>query len=80
MRNRTSDLRVPWQNIRARNPKVWGSIPHGDSEFFSFSHARDKTKNIFNYFFSVLKTYYLALPMDIGLSHLERKGVHIITS
>ena len=23
---------------------------------------------------------YLALPMDIGLSHLERKGVHIITS
>ena len=23
------------------------SIPHGDSEFFSLSHARDKTKNIF---------------------------------
>ena len=52
----------------------------GTQNFFSFSHARDKTKNIFNYFFSVLKTYYLALPMDIGLSHLERKGVHIITS
>ena len=81
MRNRTSDLRrIPWQNIRARNPKVRGSIPHGDSEFFSFSHARDKTKNIFNYFFSVLKTYYLALLMDIVLSHLERKGVHFITS
>ena len=23
-----------WQSIRARNPKVWGAIPHGDSEFF----------------------------------------------
>ena len=25
-----------WQNIGARNPKVWGSIPHRDSDFFSF--------------------------------------------
>ena len=33
------------------NPKVWGSTPRGDSEFFSFSHARDKTKNIFFSFF-----------------------------
>ena len=24
------------QNIGARNPKVWGSIPHRDSDFFSF--------------------------------------------
>ena len=23
-----------WQGIGGRNPKVWGSIPHGDSEFF----------------------------------------------
>ena len=23
-----------WWRIEARNPKVWGSIPYGDSEFF----------------------------------------------
>ena len=28
--------------LRARNPKVWGSIPHGNSKFFSLSHARRK--------------------------------------
>ena len=33
----------------ACNPKVWGSIPLGDSDFFSMSHAPDKTKNIFLY-------------------------------
>ena len=32
-----------WQCIGARNPKVWGSIPHG-LRIFSLSHARDKTK------------------------------------
>ena len=80
MRNRTWDLRIPWQNIRARNAKVWGSIPHGDSEFFSFSHARDKTKNIFNYFFSVLKTYYLALPMDIGLMPHSHQSLNMFKS
>ena len=26
-----------------RNPKVWGSIPHEDSELFLCSHARDKS-------------------------------------
>ena len=45
-----------WLSIRARNPKVWGLIPHGDSEFF---RARDKTKNIFLYFVTKLKTYHL---------------------
>ena len=44
-----------WWSIGARNP-----IPHGDSEFFSFSHARDKTKNIFLYFFTELDTYHLS--------------------
>ena len=49
MRNRTSDLWIPHSDALslshrdstvskvyygARNPKVWGSIPHGDSEFF----------------------------------------------
>ena len=36
-----------WLRARALergNPKVRGSIPHGDSEFFSLCHARDKTK------------------------------------
>ena len=27
--------------IRALNPKVWGSIPYGDSRIFCLSHARD---------------------------------------
>ena len=36
-------------NFGARNLKFWGSIPHGDSEFFSLSYALDKTKkNIFS--------------------------------
>ena len=36
-------------NFGARNLKVWGSIPHWDSEFFSLSYALDKTKkNIFS--------------------------------
>ena len=38
-----------WQSVGAQNLKVWGLIPHGDSEFFSLSHACDKTKNIFLY-------------------------------
>ena len=42
---------------------VWGSIPYGDSEFFSLSQARDKTKNIFLYFFSKPKTYHLSYSM-----------------
>ena len=35
----------------------------GDSEFFSLSQARDKTKNIFLYFFSKPKTYHLSCSM-----------------
>ena len=33
-----------WLSISAWNPKIQGLIPHGDSEFFSLSHARDKRK------------------------------------
>ena len=36
-----------WKSIWARNSKVWGSIPHGNSQFFSLSHIHDKVKNIF---------------------------------
>ena len=45
------DIEVKKQidSVVARNPKVWGLIPHADSEFFSLSHAHDKTKNIFLY-------------------------------
>ena len=25
-----------WLSIWAQNPKVWGAIPHGDSQFFFF--------------------------------------------
>ena len=40
-----------WWSIWAQNPKVLGAIPNGDSQFFSLSHARDKTKkDIFLYF------------------------------
>ena len=46
-----------------QNQKVWGSIFHGDSKFFSLSHTHDKTKkNNFLYFFmefKKLKTYSL---------------------
>ena len=48
------------KSIGARNPKVWCSFPQGDSKFFSLSHARDKTKNIFPYFFAELKTNHLS--------------------
>ena len=44
-----------------KSESSWGIEPHGDSEFFSLSHARDKTKNIFLYFFTELKTYHLWL-------------------
>ena len=41
---------------------VWGSIPYGDSEFFSLSQARED-QNIFLYFFSKPKTYHLSYSM-----------------
>ena len=37
------DYVAKWLSIGARNPKVWGSIPH----HFSLFQDRDKTKNIF---------------------------------
>ena len=50
MRNRTSDL---------LNSKVWGLIPHGDSEFFLCPMLFTK-QNIFLYFSTELKTYHLS--------------------
>ena len=41
-------------------------------EFFSLSHARDKTKNIFLYFFTGLKTYHLPYSIErLSYSHLR---------
>ena len=42
LRNKHCSLR-----IGAQNSKVFGSIPPWNSEFFSLSHAGDKTKTIF---------------------------------
>ena len=42
--------------LSSKASQVWGSIHHWDSELFSLSHAREKTKNIFLYFFTELKT------------------------
>ena len=55
-----------------QNLKVWGSIPHGDLEFFSLSHACDKDeKNILLFFFTKLKAYHLSiLSTNIMLSTL----------
>ena len=57
----SSKLTITLIRIYKHDPKVWGSIPLGDSEFLSLSHARDKTKDIFLYFFTELKTYHLSL-------------------
>ena len=41
-------------------------------EMFSLSHARDKTKNIFLYFFTGLKTYHLPYSIErLSYSHLR---------
>ena len=51
MRNWTSDL---------QNLKVWGSIPHGDSEFFFVPCCWKNQILSFLYFFTELKTYHLS--------------------
>ena len=38
---------VQWKSIGVRNPKVWGSIPHGDSECFLCPTLVTRRKNIF---------------------------------
>ena len=60
LRPSDSALTLVSVSIGARNPKVWGSITHGESDFFSLSQASDKAKNIFLYFFTELKTYHLS--------------------
>ena len=48
--------------IGARNPKVWGSIPHGDSEFFLCPTLVTKRKTSFSISLSSLKiTIFLIL-------------------
>ena len=38
-------------------------FPHGESEFFSSSHAR-RNENIFLYFFTELRTYHLSYSIN----------------
>ena len=48
-----------WKSIRVWNPKVWGLIPHGDSEFLLCPMLVIRQKYLF-YFFIKLKTYHLS--------------------
>ena len=41
-----------WWSIVERNPKAWGSIPGGDTDFFL------RPTLFFIYFFAELKTYH----------------------
>ena len=72
MRNRTSDLPIPRSDIDAL------SVNHSDStisevwEFF-LCPTRDKTKYIFHYFFTELKTYHLSHP--IARMYIDSRGV-----
>ena len=58
--------------------EVWGSIPHGNSEFFLLSHARDKTKVTFLHFFTELETYHLSQSIykTIFLFNALRHAMH----
>ena len=56
-----------WKSIRARNPKVWGTIPHKDSEFFLVPRSWQDEKNIFLYFFTELKFIIFCLGLGLGL-------------
>ena len=47
-------VRLVLQTNPTRNRTSWGL------EIFSLFHARDKTKSIFLYFFTELKTYHLS--------------------
>ena len=42
-------------SIWAQNPKAWGSVPHGDSEFFLCPTLVTRWKKIFLYWMSVMK-------------------------
>ena len=48
------------QQYRPLNPKVWGSIPHGHSEFFCPTLVK-RRKNIFFYFFTEPKKLTISL-------------------
>ena len=41
-------MRSRTQTFGARNPKVWGSIPHGDSEFFFVPRSWQDEKTSFS--------------------------------
>ena len=55
LRNGTR-VETPWLSYRASEP-----LSSWERRIFSLSHARDKTKKKFLYFFTELKTYHLYL-------------------
>ena len=59
-----------WKSIGARNPKVGGSILHGDSECFLCSTLETRQKNIVLHFFTELKTYHLSYSIHIIVVHV----------
>ena len=46
--------------FRLVNSEIFLFVPRSPQSFFSLSHARDMTKNIFLYFYAELKTYHLS--------------------
>ena len=53
------------ERIGARNPKVWGSIPHGDSEFFLRPTLVIRRKTSFSRFLSILtRTWILCFVKE----------------
>ena len=53
------------ERIGARNPKVWGSIPHGDSEFFLCPTLVIRQKTSFSRFLSILtRTWILCFVKE----------------
>ena len=72
MRNRTSDLRIPRSVIDALSLNHRDSTISEVSEFF-LCPTRDKTKYMFHYFFTELKTYHLSHP--IARMYIASHGV-----
>ena len=61
-----------WWSIGARNPFVLSSILHGNSIFFSQSHARNKTKK--TSFFISLPSSKLTISLICNIYYLRSKN------
>ena len=54
---------------------VWGSVPREDSEFFSLSHARDKTKKTS---FSIFKRNHIIFFQFLDFKEEDRHCTNFI--